>query len=272
MKKLLSLLLAVMLLATLVACSNKEESESDLDEYRQNEVVIDNITINGDTFYFDAIDSETITITNFKGSDVPHKVTIPEKLNEKTVVSISADAFYSYSNITEIVIPATVTFIGDRAFACCNALKTVVIPASVTSIGDSLFLKCSSLTSVTFGTGSKIDAIPANTFSQCTSLETITVPAHIKTVGVGAFRACTALKTLVVSEGVEIIEKQAFQDCAALESVTLPASVTSIGEFNFNGAPVLYIENVVAPKDSAAAKYIESLNLSNKPAETTPAA
>ena len=50
--------------------------------------------------------------------------------------------------ITELVVPDSVTSIGDYAFHNCSGLTSVTIPNSVTLIGSYAFYQCSSLTSV----------------------------------------------------------------------------------------------------------------------------
>lgn len=50
-------------------------------------------------------------------------------------------------NITEAVIPDSVTSIGDWAFSYCTALASITIPDSVTSIGEYAFYNCKSLKS-----------------------------------------------------------------------------------------------------------------------------
>ncbi len=52
-------------------------------------------------------------------------------------------------DMTEFVIPNSVTSIGDYAFSYCTRLTSVIIPNSVTSIGKAAFQNCSSLTSIT---------------------------------------------------------------------------------------------------------------------------
>ena len=277
MKKLLSLLLAGLMIVSFAACSDKDENENDLDAYIQEDVVIDFYTNEkGETFTFDSLDSETITITSYDGSDLPHAVEIPAEMLGKKVAGISDMAFYALSNITEIKLPSTITSIGDMAFAECRQLTSVTIPATVESIGTASFKGCISLKSVTFEAGSKLTAIPDSAFMQCTALESLTVPGSVEIIGKAAFQNCDALKSIVIEEGVKVIENQAFQHCKALESLKLPASLTEIKgdeasgkNFNFTGCEALYAENVTVPADanSVAAKYIASLKLSSKPAE-----
>ena len=212
MKKLLSLLLAGLMIVSFAACSKKDENRNDLDAYVQEEVVIDfypNET--GETFKFDSLDSETITITSYEGSDLPHAVEIPAEMLGKKVAGISDMAFYSLSSVTEIKLPATITTIGEMAFAECRQLTSIVIPASVETIENAAFKGCISLKSITIEAGSKLTSIPNYAFMHCTSLESLTVPANIETVGTAAFQGCEALKSIVIEEGVKVIGDQTFK-------------------------------------------------------------
>ncbi len=276
MKKLFSILLAGLMVVSLAACSDNTEDETDLDAYRQEEIVVDNYTNEkGQIFYFDSLDSETVTITGYKGGDVPHAVEIPSEMHGKTVAEIGESAFYGLSNITEVTIPDTVKAIRSLAFSYCTQLKSITIPAGVEEIEAGAFARCSGIKTITFAAGSALTELPYAAFKECTSLESLTIPANIKTVGQGAFQGCASLKTIVIEEGVETLAVQAFQDCTELEALTLPASLLAISNYNFTGCDGLYVEGVTLPADasSAAVKYIDALELPNKPApEETPAA
>ena len=59
------------------------------------------------------------------------------------------------TEITNLIIPNSVTSIGDWAFCGCDGLTSVTIPNSVITIGDWAFHWCTGLTSVNIGNGVK---------------------------------------------------------------------------------------------------------------------
>ena len=269
MKKLLAVLLAAMMIFTFAACSDKGTGDgNDLDDYQQDDVVIDHIDFeNGDTFYFDSVDSETVTITKYEGSDLPHALVIPETLNEKTVVAISDSAFYACSRITSVTFPETVTSIGSFAFAGCVALETLSIPANIKTIGVGAFQGCVALKTLTFAQESELSNIEQHTFNGCSALEAVTIPGYIDTIGTAAFFNCESLASITIAEGVSVIGAQSFQNCTALKTLKLPASAASIGQMAFSGSDNLYLDGVDCPENSKAEEYIGSMNLG----ETAPA-
>jgi gliding motility-associated-like protein len=82
--------------------------------------------------------AEGLKIMSYVGSD--KIVIIPRLYNaaNKEIVSILDGAFEA-SDITEVVIPSTVTEIRDAAFFNCTNLTYVTIPKSVTSFGSLIF-------------------------------------------------------------------------------------------------------------------------------------
>lgn len=63
-----------------------------------------------------------------------------------SVCNICEGAFYSCTEIEEMVIPDSVTRIDDSAFRGCTSLKYIHIPDSVTEFGWGLFSGCDSVT------------------------------------------------------------------------------------------------------------------------------
>ncbi len=209
-------------------------------------------------FNYTVLDDSTIQIKKYKGSG--GDVTIPSKINGKSVTSIGDYAFDGCSSLTSVTIPNSVTSIGNYAFLNCSSLTSVTIPSSVTSIGNGAFSRCSSLTGITipssvtsiggsafFGCSSltsitipsSVTSIENSAFSHCSSLTSITIPSSVTSIGNYAFYGCSSLTSVTIPNGVTSIENSAFSGCSSLTSVTIPNGVTSIGEWAFDNCSSL---------------------------------
>ena len=130
------------------------------------------------------------------------------------------------SEITDLVIPDSVTTIGKMAFEGCTGLVSVTIPNGVIGIGDYALCGCSGLTSVTFPNSMK--TIGGDAFGHCTRLTSITIPDSVTTIANHAFYACP-LTHVTIPNSVTSIGDFAFCESRSLESVILGSGVTSMG-------------------------------------------
>ena len=97
--------------------------------------------------------------------------------------------------VTDLVIPNSVTFISGRAFSGCSGLTTVTIPNSVTNIGKEAFDGCTGLTSVTIP--NSVTSIGEKAFYYCTGLTSVTIGNNVTSIGKQAFYCCTNLHSVV---------------------------------------------------------------------------
>ena len=265
------LLVAAFLISTLIfavvkmTATDADDRSSELSSYLQDDIVVDRVTIGSDTFFIEAIDTETVAITGYTGSDVLHSVSIPDKLDGKTVVTIAQEAFMNKTSITAVSFPNTLRTIEPYAFAGCLGMKTLTIPKNISSIGEGAFANCSSLETLIFADGTALTEIADMTFINCVSLKNVVIPGEIQTIGMGAFARCTELAALTVEDGVKAIGSQAFMDCTKLETVSIPASVTTFEEteeghpFAFGNCSSLYLDGIHCPAGSAAETYVRDV-------------
>ena len=69
-------------------------------------------------------------------------VEIPGMIDGMPVVSICDHAFNGCSNVTQVILPETITRIGNCAFVGCEQLSAINIPESVSVIGVDAFMGC----------------------------------------------------------------------------------------------------------------------------------
>ena len=138
--------------------------------------------------------------------------------------------------VTELVIPSSVSRIGKSAFCHLPSLSRVVIPATIASIGDKAFARCGSIDrldlpdleswmaidfqgseSTPMPHASKIyfdgiemshelefpdgiTRIPANAFRNCNIITSVSFPSSIVKIGADAFAGCNSLEKVVIQD------------------------------------------------------------------------
>ena len=166
--------------------------------------------------------------------------------------------FMDGKEITDLVIPNSVTSIGQSAFRDCFGLTSVTIPNSVTLIGYDAFNGCSSLTSVTIP--NSVTEIGNYAFYSCSGLTSVTIGNSVTSIGNYTFYNCYFEKQNFINNstldaeankywGANIVDSKEngfyIKDGVLLEyagsetSITIPSSVTSIGRSAFFGRPGL---------------------------------
>ena len=150
-----------------------------------------------------------------------------------TITYISDNAFNGCQNLPNAVIPENVTYIGCNAFSDCDALTSVTIPAKVSQIDSYAFAYCDNLATVDMSKASGLTTISSGLFQSCYSLTNVKVPAKITSIQSSAFNDCTNLPKITIPETVTSIGSSAFYNCNALTDVTIPSGVTVINSSTF---------------------------------------
>lgn len=90
-------------------------------------------------------------------------------------------------------------------------------------------------------------------FQGRSNITKITLPDTIKTIGKYAFYNCVSLKSIVIPEGVTLIDEAAFAGCTNLKNVTIPSTVESFGAAAFRDCENL--ESITIPEDVTTIPY-----------------
>lgn len=208
------------------------------------------------------------TITKCSNSLVG-PITLPSVYEGYPVTKIGDMAFEGCDDITDIIIPDSITHIDRAAFYGCNGLTSITIPDSVTSYGSAIFFKCTNLESITvpklaydYSNNPTLGAFWGATtpqdnssyvpislktvilsdnftmvdrfaFAYCNNLENIIIPNTVTTIGYHAFYGCSGITNITIPDSVTGIEASAFYGCKKLKEITIPDSVTIIGDMAF---------------------------------------
>ena len=145
MKKIISLLLSIVMIASAFFCV-------DLSALAAN-------TGNcGDSISYTISESGELTFSGYGAmadyecdeSPFSNRSDIKKIVISEGITSIGDYVFSYCTGFDSITIPNTVVQIGERSFENCESLTTITIPDSVTSIGESCFKSCISLQSIIF--------------------------------------------------------------------------------------------------------------------------
>ncbi|MGM9680570.1 MAG: leucine-rich repeat domain-containing protein [Eubacteriales bacterium] len=186
MKKLISLLLAALLLASVLpGCNrtpgNPEESAAKTTEYTLPYNPAD--ASPASDFEYTVGEDGGITITKYIGTDTD--MVIPEYIDGKPVTVIGERAFLSNLTVTSVSVPDSVTIMQGNIFQNCSSLTTVNLSRNLQVIGSMCFYNANKLSNITLP--SSLTEIGQSAFNCCDSLKSIKIPASVTVWGANAF-------------------------------------------------------------------------------------
>lgn len=163
------------------------------------------------------------------GISIPDHVSFNGKVY--TVTAIAEGAFARINNLTDVILPNTITRIGRNAFYN-SGLNQIELPNSVTVIEYGAFNTCAHLNHVVLS--ENLMSIGEAAFASCTSLNNILIPNAVKSIQAGAFKNCTALSDVTIGTNVTTIGSRAFENCSSLSSIELPNSIVTLDSLAFH--------------------------------------
>lgn len=188
-------------------------------------------TVDGVAWTYSVADGQaSVGSGNWNGPAVSKSLagtlTVPSVLGGLPVTAIGDYGFQWCTNLTEVVIPDSVTDIGVESFWECTSLTNVSIPCGVTNIGRMAFYGCAGLSSVVIPDGVK--RIENSTFEFCGSLREVSIPPTVTYIGRESFAFCSNLTALAIPASVEWIAGGAFSRCNGLAALYVPEELESL--------------------------------------------
>ena len=145
---------------------------------------------------------------------------------------------FSYSKLTEIKLPTTITEIGDLALFDCNSLTKLTIPEMVSAIRVAAFMHCDNITDVILP--ENLSVLAESVFRACISLKDIpSWPSNITRIPYATFAACSSFIEIAIPDNITQIDGSAFWDCTSMQRIDIPAGVTRIDGYAFQNCSSL---------------------------------
>lgn len=162
---------------------------------------------------------------------------IHSELPDMGIIEIQKDQFKLREDLKKVDLSAyaELKMVGHDSFFGCQNLSDVILPGSVTKIDDFAFAFCENLEKIT-GWDS-VRTIGVGAF-RATGLTELVVPNSVKMMLFEAFSGCGKLRKVIIPSSVETIGFYCFQGCEQLAEVTLPATA-NIGTDAFLDCPCL---------------------------------
>ena len=132
--------------------------------------------------------------------------------------------FLNEEEVTNLVIPLSVTYISNYAFYGCTSIRLLIIPSSVTSISY-------------------------YSFANCTSLASVIIPSSVTFISNGAFIGCSGLSDVYCySEPVPNTSNDAFNN-SSISNATLHVPNSTIDNYK-TSAPWSSFGNIVVVEEN----------------------
>lgn len=149
------------------------------------------------------------------------------------IVEIDNEGFYKCDKLESIIVPGSVKRILKSAFYSCSNLKEVVFEEGIEEISVAPFNYTDNIESIIFPGSAKV--IPHNFCNHQRKLNKVTINEGVEEIKENAFRFCDRLEKIELPESIISLEKNAFAFCDGLLEIKLGANIKNIGEGCFQG-------------------------------------
>lgn len=254
LKKLTLLLLALLPFCTQLSWAQSEDDGDD-EEPTERET---NAEFQVGSLFYSVLDEERLTVTlapqYYEESQDAHgydkdkspkgKVVVPQTITHGgktyTVTQIEDETFENCVELTEIVLPESITSIGTSAFSR-TGISSILLPKMLVSLGQDVFAGCVNLKELSIP--ETITQLNGTLLKGCISLQKLELPKTLKSIGNSAFAQCTSLEEITLPETLVSIDRHVFKDCDNLARVIClfsnPEQLKYLGAYGeiFEGTP-----------------------------------
>lgn len=209
----------------------------------------------------------------FCGCSSLENVSLPQGLE-----CIPIQAFYGCSNLKKLILPENLDSIGTGAFGQCTALEEIQLNKKLRAIKSMAFYGCSSLKKLYIP--QSVTHIGISTFDGCVCLEDLTLYENVenciwifgdncgikrlnlffKELPALFLSGCKQLETLILNEGLEVIDYYSLENAPKLKELTIPSTIKEIKSYAFSNNLLerLHLKSENPPKMSSS--YEEHYN------------
>lgn len=220
MKIITKLLLPLLLAASLCACNDKPQTDTEQSTILKESFTAVAVVAEGDGWALTERGVLTVSGNLSACPWVEHKAAIKTAVIQEGVTQICADAFNGCGALSAVTLPSSLSRIETGSFAFCPALKTVDLPKSLSYIGEKAFTDCGiTEISIPGGVGYGVGYINKESFLSCTKLKDVTVAEGVTEIKDFAFESCPSLETVHLPASLIKISADAFVGCAALKTI-----------------------------------------------------
>lgn len=199
---------------------NKYDNFEDMPNYYDIFFCVKDMEENPDKYFIYHLseDGTEIIIEDFKNSNIPSHIKIPDFIEDKPVVEFDENIICEHDILSEklkqIQLPSYLKYL---PILQGTALETMIIPENIEIIPVYCFDSCEKLKKVTLPAG--IERISYGAFAECESLVEINIPEYLRRIDDFAFFN-TGIKNISFNKRLEYIENSAFKHCN-LKNITM---------------------------------------------------